>query len=231
MKSLLRTAVPGETLIKMMGTALKRFLPMTAIPGIPVKATLKKAIPKKAVRTKVLRTRVPETTRGATVVRKNVFKTRHYLCGVVFGGLALSCLVSAHSAVSTAPLDLAITEIAASGERVEDLRLVSYFFSAEAWGGLPFTEAQKQQVMIDAMLGRSLVRMELKVTHLLSAPEARVRVFTAVYEIDGREASPILRAGYELELLVPHSQTPLSVELINAETGVINLVEVAPEAL
>lgn len=157
-------------------------------------------------------------------------KTHRVIGGVVFAGLVLPCLAAANGAVTAAPLALKAPEaVLAQTPSADELRLVHYFFSAEAWGGLPFSEAQEQQVMVRAMLERSLVRMELEVTHLLSAPEARVRAFTAVFEVDGRVEPPALRAGYELELLVPHSQTPLTVELINGETGTTNLVEIVPE--
>lgn len=112
---------------------------------------------------------------------------------------------------------------------VAEQRLVRYFFSAEAWGGLPFGDAEKQQVMVEAMMSGGLARAETEVTHLLSAPNARVRSFVAVFEVDGTVQPPLLRAGYELELLVPYSRDPLNVELINAETGVVNLVEIMPE--
>ena len=121
------------------------------------------------------------------------------------------------------------SKTAASAERVDDQRLVKFFFSEGAWGGAPFNETQKQQVMLDALLGGKLARTEAEVTHLLSAPEARVRRFVAVFEVDGRVQPPAIRSGYELELLVPHSRKPLDVELENAETGVVNRVEVEPE--
>jgi hypothetical protein len=163
-------------------------------------------------------------------VRKRGINKRASEYGVILGGLVLSCYGSAYAPVTGSPLDFAETEIvAAQNSRLEDMRRVEYFFSADAWGGLPFTDAQKQQVMVQAMVQRSLVRMELQVTHLLSASDARVRTFTAVYEVDGRSEPPRLRAGYTLELLVPHSGSPLTVELINGDTGRINLVEIAPE--
>lgn len=116
-----------------------------------------------------------------------------------------------------------------SADRVEDQRLVTFFFSEGAWGGVPFSEAQKQQVMVEAMLSGEIKHLEAEVTHLLSAPEARVRRFTAVFEVDGSARPPVMRSGYELELLVPHSHQALSVELENAETGVVNRVEVEPD--
>ena len=111
---------------------------------------------------------------------------------------------------------------------VSEQRTVEFFFSDAAWGGVPFTEAQKQEALVGAMTGREPVRLEAEVIHLLNAPDARVRRFTAVYEVDGSSVPPTVRSGYELELLVPYSREPLSVELENAETGVVNRVEVEP---
>ena len=144
----------------------------------------------------------------------------------LYSGLALSCLVL----LSVAFASSSVGGLPVSAEtRVDAQRSVRYFFSDEAWGGLPFSEADKQQAMVDAMLSGQPVRLEADVLHLLSAPEARVRSFVAVFEVDGGVRPPTLRAGYELELLVPHRSEALSVELINAETGVVNLVQVAPE--
>ena len=116
-----------------------------------------------------------------------------------------------------------------SAERVDDQRLVTFFFSEGAWGGLPFSEAEKQHVMVDAMVTGKPVHIEVEVTHLLSAPQARVRRFVALFEVDGSVRPPVMRSGYELELLVPHSRKALSVELENGETGVVNRVEVEPD--
>lgn len=146
------------------------------------------------------------------------------------GGLVLLSQAAAYAPLNLSAFDLAQAALVSPADtKVEDLRLINYFFSAEAWGGLPFSEEQKQQVMVRAMLEHSLVRMELPVTHLLSASDAHVRTFKAVYEIDGRADTPTLRAGYELELLVPRSQVPLTIELINGNTGITNRVEIVPD--
>ncbi len=112
---------------------------------------------------------------------------------------------------------------------VEDERVVKFFFSDGAWGGVPFSEAEKQKVIVEAMLSGKAARIENEVTHLLSAPDARVRHFTAVFEVDGSVQPPEMHLGYELELLVPYSRKPLSVELENAETGIVNRVEIEPD--
>ena len=117
----------------------------------------------------------------------------------------------------------------ASAERVDEQRLVTFFFSERAWGSLPFSEAEKQRVMVEAMVTGKPAHIEAEVTYLLSAPEARIRRFVALFEVDGSVRPPVLRSGYELELLVPHSRKALSVELENGETGIVNRVEVEPE--
>ncbi len=164
------------------------------------------------------------------MLRKLGFRDKKVGCGVFLTGLVLLSQAAAHGPLGSGTLERAATVLASQvSANVEDLRPVSYFFSADAWGGLPFSEAQKQQVMVKAMLEHALVRMELPVTHLISATDAHVRTFTAVYEVDGRGDTPAMRAGYELELLVPRRETALSVELINGDTGIANRVEIVPD--
>ena len=80
------------------------------------------------------------------------------------------------------------------------------------------------------MLRGKLIRIDDDVANLPNAPaDVRVRSFVALFEVDGGVRPPTMRAGYELELLVPYSREALSVELLNGETGVVNLVRVEPE--
>ena len=145
------------------------------------------------------------------------------VCGVALGGLLSLCLSS--SALAETPVGSVSLQ-----NSVSEQRLVSFFFSSDAWGGVPFSESQKQKVMVDAMLSGKLVRIDDDVANLPSAPaDVRVRSFVALFEVDGSVRPPTMRAGYELELLVPHSRDVLSVELLNGETGVVNLVRVDPE--
>ena len=140
------------------------------------------------------------------------FRTFTFGCGIALCGLVMSC---------AGPL-----ETSARPESAQE-QLASFYFSTEVWGGLPFTNAQKQQVIIDAMLSGKRSHLEREVVHLLNAPGVQVRHFTAVYEVDGSVRPPAIRSGYELELLVPRSRKALMVELVNGETGVANLVRVA----
>jgi len=135
-----------------------------------------------------------------------------FVCGIALCGILASC---------AGPLDV--------GPRPEggrEQRLVSLYFSAEAWGGVPFSEAQKQHVMVAAMLSREHSGLEHEVAHVLDTPGVQVRRFAAVYEVDGGARPPALLSGYELELLVPYGEDSLTVELVNGETGVANLVRV-----
>jgi hypothetical protein len=163
----------------------------------------------------------------ATVARKRSRSAFIATCGVALGGLVLSFVAFAGSpASSLRTSSLRTSSLQATA--VDAQRLVSFFFSAEAWGGVPFSEAEKQKVMVDAMLTGQPARIEAGVTHLLSTPEAHVRSFVAVFEVDGSVRPPTMKAGYELELLVPQTREALTVELINGETGIVNLVKVAP---
>ena len=154
------------------------------------------------------------------VARRKVSSVLLGVCGVVFGGFASPFIALAN----TSP-----TRVGTPLEATVEERPVSFFFSDEAWGGLPFSAADKQKALVDAMVSGQPVRLERDVVHLLNAPEAHVSSFVAVFEVDGGVRPPTLRAGYELELLVQRSSEPVSVELINGDTGVVNVVRVAPE--
>ncbi len=141
------------------------------------------------------------------------------VCGVALGGLLSSLAIAGTPGGSLSPQN-----------SVSEQRLVSFFFSSDAWGGVPFSESQKQKVMVDAMLSGKLARIDDDVANLPSAPaDVRVRSFVALFEVDGSVRPPTMRAGYELELLVPYTRDVLNVELLNGETGVVNLVRVDPE--
>ncbi len=142
------------------------------------------------------------------------FRTFTFGCGIALCCLVMSC---------AGPL-----ETNAKPGNAQEQQLASFYFSAEAWGDLPFTGPQKQQVMIDAMLSGERSHLEREVPHRLDASGVRVRHFAAVYEVDGGVRPPAMRSGYELELLVPRSRDALMVKLVNGETGVANLVQVAP---
>ena len=152
--------------------------------------------------------------------RKRAFSVLLGVCGVVVGSLV---------SPSVALANTSLTRIGTPSETTAEERPVSFFFSDEAWGGLPFSAADKQKALVDAMVSGQPVRLERDVVHLLNAPEAHVSSFVAVFEVDGRVRPPTLRAGYELELLVRRSGEAVSVELINGDTGVVNVVRVAPE--
>lgn len=139
-----------------------------------------------------------------------------YGCGVALCGLLLSC---------AGPLETADARPGSAQEQ----QLVSFYFSAEAWGGLPFTNVQKQQVMVDAMLSGEQPHLEREVVHLQDAPMVQVRRFAAVFEVDGSVRPPAMQSGYELELLVPRGREALTVQLVNSETGVVNFVRVTPD--
>lgn len=83
-----------------------------------------------------------------------------------------------------------------------------------------------------ALLRGGFERLEQPVAHLAvspETPEARVRSFVAIFEVDASVRPPRIRTGYELELLVPDAPEPLAVELVNGVTGVTNIVQIAPD--
>jgi hypothetical protein len=223
-KNLLQTKALGEILVL-----------MRAVTPVKVGLAATRAVEKGARRTMrpvaaqtMTRPALTELARvGATVARKRGRSAFIATCGVALGGLVLS-FVAVAGGPSSSPRTSNVQTGNVQTTTAEVQRLVTFFFSAEAWGGVPFSEAEKQKVMVDAMLTGQPTRIESEVTHLLSTPEAHVRSFVAVFEVDGSVRPPSMRAGYELELLVPQSREALTVELINGDTGIVNLVEVAP---
>lgn len=152
----------------------------------------------------------------------------------VYTAVVLTSLSASAKAVTSLPTDLgaATLPIAATASTAAEQRAVTFFFSAEAWGGTPFSVQEKQEAMARAMLGSGSVHLEQRVVHLVtgqSSAEAHVRSFSAVFEVDASVRPPRIRTGYELELTVPRLSHTLEVELINGETGVVNIVQIAPD--
>ena len=102
-----------------------------------------------------------------------------------------------------------------------------WFFSAEAWGGDPFSPEEKQAIVVDALSAKRIDRLTRKVSYKVS-PELTVRRFVAVFEVDGRRSPPRLRSGYDVSLELPDN-APESVTLTNTETGVAWAVDLAAE--
>ncbi|MDZ7705643.1 MAG: hypothetical protein U5L04_14305 [Trueperaceae bacterium] len=104
---------------------------------------------------------------------------------------------------------------------------VQFFFSSEAWGGVPFTAPEKQQALVRAMLDRSVERLERGASFAAEGP-VEVRRAVAVYEVDRRGDLPRLRAGYELELRAPESLLGQRVVLTNRASNVSRSVVLEP---
>lgn len=151
------------------------------------------------------------------------------LAAVVLTLLSASAKGSTSSASGLGAGAVSLTATSSAGA---EQRTVTFFFSAEAWGGTPFSVQEKQEAMARAMLASGPVRLEKRVVHLITAQggaEAHVRNFTAVFEVDAGVRPPRMRTGYELELSVPRLARTLEVELVNGETGVVNIVRVDPD--
>jgi hypothetical protein len=106
---------------------------------------------------------------------------------------------------------------------------VQFFFSSEAWGGVPFTAPEKQQALVRAMLSQSVERLERGATFVAERPVEISRA-VAVYEVDRRGELPRLRAGYELELRAPESLLGQRVTLTNRGSNVSRSVVLEPVA-
>ncbi len=109
----------------------------------------------------------------------------------------------------------------------EAVRSVHFFFSSEAWGGLPFTISERQQILVRATLSRSIVRAERPVRFAADEP-VRVSEAVAVYEVDKRQGLPTLVSGYRLELQVPESLLGNQITLVNRSSNVARVVTLSP---
>jgi hypothetical protein len=94
---------------------------------------------------------------------------------------------------------------------------ITLFFSAEVWGGSPFSEDDKQQTFIRALKSRQseiLIRaIPFEETSLI------VKRVYAVYEVNARVGLPKIISGYRVELELP-ADPPERITLLNQLTGV-----------
>ena len=107
---------------------------------------------------------------------------------------------------------------------------VSLFFSAEVWGGSPFSEIEKKQVFVEALKSKQSAFLLRLVPFEILESSVLVSNFVAVYEVNARVGLPQIKSGYRVELDIPLSKPPERITLVNKLTGVswsIRLAEVA----
>lgn len=111
--------------------------------------------------------------------------------------------------------------------RVEGVAYAQYFFSADAWGGLPFSQEEMRTTLVEAVRGGSLRRVERRVP-FRAVPDAWLS-FVALYEVDASESFPRIRSGYVLEVALTDGRPP-RLALTNADTGVTRTIRLARDA-
>jgi len=89
-----------------------------------------------------------------------------------------------------------------------------FFFSSEAWGGLPFSQ-------------RIEIPVSSSVESVDGLPVAIVS-FVALYEVDAFKDFPNIRSGFVLEIDKRGTELPQRVRVVNEETGVSRVVRLEP---
>ncbi|MBS3967766.1 MAG: hypothetical protein KGZ60_10980 [Truepera sp.] len=115
------------------------------------------------------------------------------------------------------------------------VQVVHLTFSADAWGGLPFTAEARQRTMVQAVLDRRVERLEQAVATTVDAQPASVLLsvqgFTAFFEVDARSGLPIVSSGYQLELHLAQGAPTVHARLTNRATGITRGLRLDPARL
>jgi hypothetical protein len=111
--------------------------------------------------------------------------------------------------------------------RGEGVAYSQYFFSADAWGGLPFSQQEMRETLVEAVGDASRRRLERAVP-FRAVPDAWLS-FIALYEVDASEPFPRIRSGYLLEVPLTDGR-PSQIALTNEDTGVTRTVLLARDA-
>ncbi len=94
---------------------------------------------------------------------------------------------------------------------------LTLFFSAEVWGGSPFSEAERKETVVRALKSKAS-EVLLREVGFEESTSIVKRVF-AIYEVNARTGLPRIRNGYRVELELP-SNPPERITLVNQFTGV-----------
>jgi len=106
-----------------------------------------------------------------------------------------------------------------------------FFFSSEAWGGLPFSQLEKQSLLVKAVSAKSLERIEIPTSYSVESVDGlpvAVVSFVALYEVDAFKDFPNIRSGFVLEIDKRGTELPQRVRVVNEETGVSRVVRLEP---
>lgn len=96
-----------------------------------------------------------------------------------------------------------------------DQRLV-VFAKSERFGPLAFSDLEKKALMSDALLSQNLKALTKQARFSVLSGDAVIVSAVALYQVDGRQRPPKLKAGYEFELLTGQDK---EVKLRNEDTG------------
>jgi hypothetical protein len=93
---------------------------------------------------------------------------------------------------------------------------MTLFIPAERFGGLGLTEAQKQDVLVQALRSNQLASLRQDVP-FEAYGQARLLQAELLYQLDGRTRPPKLKAGYEFTFELEQSA---AIELIHLQTQI-----------
>lgn len=108
-------------------------------------------------------------------------------------------------------------------------------FSADVWGGSPFTEGQKRRVFLEALSAKSVRRLikaipfELENQTSLENQAVTIRRFEAVYEVNAKQTPPLVKNNYRL-MLELSDNPPERITLRNTMNGVTWSLRIADTA-
>lgn len=130
---------------------------------------------------------------------------------------------------------LAVLSACAPAVQPEAVQVARLTFSADAWGGLPFTAEARQQAMVQAVLGRRVERLEQAVATTVDVEPVGVALsvqrFTAFFEVDAHAGLPIVSSGYQLELHLAQGAPAVHARLTNRATGITRNLRLDPARL
>ncbi|MCA9838770.1 MAG: hypothetical protein KC422_17775 [Trueperaceae bacterium] len=103
---------------------------------------------------------------------------------------------------------------------------MTVFVRSERFGSLTFSEEAKSALMLSALKENSVRDLRQAVPFQLLSGDAELLSAVALYQVDGRERPPKLKAGYEFEFAYRDVQ---KVRLRNELTGLEGVISLGTD--